>query len=44
MELIDCIEVSERIAEDGKKRQEISVKYNFIGNVAETSEITSIGA
>ena len=44
LELIDCIEVSEKIAEDGTKEQEIGIRYKFVGNVAEIPEITAIGA
>lgn len=31
VELIDCIEVSERYRQDGVMKQDIKIKYNFIG-------------
>ena len=31
--LIDCIEVSEHFIENGQRQQNITIKYNFVGNI-----------
>jgi hypothetical protein len=37
VELIDCIEVSERYRQDGVMKQDIKIKYNFIGCLDDTA-------
>lgn len=44
LELIDYVEVSERIAADGTKKQDISIKYKFVGNIDEIPEKVLRGA